>query len=58
MSSKEECAKGMGQRSSDAALKDAQTKLREEECASDTGQKSVFAAVKVAQIHLRKEEFA
>jgi hypothetical protein len=35
MSSKEECALGMGQRPNDAAVKDVQIKLRREECAEN-----------------------
>ena len=40
----------MGQRSSDAAVKDAQIKSSKEECALGTGQRSNDAAVKDAQI--------
>jgi len=57
-SSEEECAKDMGQRSNDAAVKDSQIKLKKEECASGMGQRSNDAAVKDAQIKLKKEECA
>ena len=39
----------MGQRSSDAAVKDVQSKPRKEECVEDTGQRSNYAAVKDAK---------
>ena len=48
----------MGQRSNDAAVKDARIKLKREECASNMGQMSNDAAVKVAQILLSEEECA
>jgi hypothetical protein len=56
--SKEECALDMGQKSNDAAVKDARIKLSREECALDMGQKSNDAAVKDAPIKLRREECA
>ena len=37
--SKEECASGMGHRSNNAAVNDAQSKLRKEECALGTVQR-------------------
>jgi hypothetical protein len=40
----------MGQRSNDAAVKDAQTKSSREECARGMGQRSNDAAVKDAQM--------
>ena len=40
----------MGQRSNDAAVKDAQIKLRKEECARGMEQRSNYAAAKDAQI--------
>ena len=48
----------MGQRSNDAAVKDAQIKSSEEECAKDMGQRSKYAAKRDAQIVFRKEECA
>ncbi len=48
----------MGQRSSYAAMKDAQIELRMEECVSSMGQRSSDAIVKDAQIKLRKEDCA
>jgi len=50
----------MGHRSSDAAVKDAQIKLKKEECALDTEQQRQRrnAALKYAQTSLRKEECA
>jgi hypothetical protein len=48
----------MGQRSIDAAVKDAQTMLRKEECASGMGQRSNDAAVMDALIKSSKEECA
>jgi len=47
---KEECARGMGQRSNDAAVKDVPIKHRMEECARGMGQRSNDAAVKDAQM--------
>ena len=38
-SSEEECALDMGQRSNDAAVNDAQIKLKKEECSSGMGQR-------------------
>ena len=46
--SMEACASDMEQRSSDAAVKDAQTKLRKEEYASSMGRRKSNAAVKDA----------
>ena len=48
----------MGQRSNDAAVKDAQTLSPKVECALSTGQRSNDAAKKDAQINLSKEECA
>jgi hypothetical protein len=50
----------MGPRSNDAAVMDAQAKLRKEECAKDMGPRSSSndAAVLDAQSLLRKEECA
>ena len=45
---REECATSMGQRSNDAASKDAQIKSSTEECAISMGQRSNAAAVKGA----------
>ena len=56
--SMEGCALGMGQRSNDVAMKDAQIKFRKEECALGMGQRSNYAAVKDAQIKLEEEECA
>ena len=60
MSSKEECALGMGQSLStnDASVKDVLNLLRMEECALGTAQRSnaSSAAAKDAQILLSKEE--
>ena len=49
---KEECALGMGQRSSDAAVMNAQVKLIKEECASSMERRGQRrnATVKDAQI--------
>ena len=58
MLSKEEYALGMEQRSSDAALKDAQIKHSVEDCASGTGQSKKGAAVKDAQTKPFGEECA
>ena len=58
MSSKEECAVGMGQRSNNAAVKDAKIMPRNEECVLGMGQSSNDAAVKEAQKRSRKEECA
>jgi len=52
------CARGMEQRSDNAAAMDAQILRRKEECALGTGQRSNDAAVKDAQIKLSKEECA
>ena len=48
----------MGQRSNDAAEKDARILLSEEECALDMGQMSIDAAKRDAQIKSSKEECA
>ena len=48
----------MGQRSSDAAEKDAQIKSRVEDCASDMEQRSNDAAAKDAQTELIQEDCA
>ena len=48
----------MGQRSNDAARRDAQIKLRMEECASGMGLRSNYAAFKHALLKLKKEECA
>jgi hypothetical protein len=53
---KEDCAKGMEQRSNYAAVKDVRTKLRKEECASSMEQRSSNAAVKDARTLLKQEE--
>jgi hypothetical protein len=45
----EECALGMGPMSNDAAVMDAQSKLRKEECALGMGPMSNDAAVLDAQ---------
>ena len=60
MSSKEECAVGMGQSSNNAALKDARTKSSKEECAVDMEQRSSAsdAAVKDVQTLSSEEECA
>ena len=57
---KEDCALGTGQRSNDAAVKDAQTKLSREEYALSMGHhvRGSDAAVKDAQIKLREEDCA
>ena len=55
---KEECARGTGQTSDYAALKDAPTSFRKEEYALDTVQTSDDAAVKDVQIILNVEECA
>ena len=51
----------MGQRSNDAAMKDAKIKLREVECAKGMGQKAsaryTYAAVMHVQIKLRTEVY-
>ena len=51
-------ARGMEQRSDDAAVTDAQILSSKEECVLDMGQRSNDAAVKDAQIKLSKEECA
>jgi len=56
LSSMEECAGGVGQRSNDAAVKDAPTTLSKEECAGGTWQSRNYAVVKDARIYLRLEE--
>jgi hypothetical protein len=56
--SREECARGMGHRSNDAAVKDAQIMPSKEECALNMVQKSNVAAVKDAHYMFRKEECA
>ncbi len=58
--SREEFVFSMGQRSKDAALKDAQIKFKKEECARSMGQsrRSNYAAVMDAQIKLYREECA
>jgi hypothetical protein len=48
----------MGQKSNDAAKRDAQIMFRKEECAKDMGQWSNDAAERDAQMLLRKEECA
>jgi hypothetical protein len=48
----------MGQNSNDAAVKDAQTKLRREECAGDMAQRSKDAALRDVRMGLSKEECA
>ena len=58
MLNRAEYATGMGQRSNDASLKDAQIMLKREECATGMGQRGNDAASKNAQIMLRREEFA
>jgi len=58
MSSMEECALGMEQRSNYAAVKGAQIKSSKGECALDMGQRSNDAAVKDAQTKQSKEECA
>mmetsp|Transcript_19023 Transcript_19023/g.28719 ORF Transcript_19023/g.28719 Transcript_19023/m.28719 type:complete len:87 (+) Transcript_19023:179-439(+) len=50
LSSKEECASGMGQRGKCVTVKDALIMLSKEESAEGTGQSSNYAAVKDAQI--------
>ena len=47
----------MGQRPNDAAVMDAQIKLKMEDCASGTGQSTKDAAVMDAQTTLEKEEY-
>ena len=56
----EECASSMGQKSTDAAAKDAQNMSSMEVCAKDTGQLSMSndAAAKDAQIKFEKKECA
>jgi hypothetical protein len=48
----------MVQKSSDAAIKDVQIKLRKEECVRDMGQRPSCAAIKDAGIKVGKEECA
>ena len=50
--SKEECARGMGQRSNDASAKDAQIMLNKERCAQRMGQSANFVTVMDGQIKL------
>jgi hypothetical protein len=56
--SREECAGGMGQKSSYAALKDARINPNEEDCASRMVQRPNYAVLKDALISLEKEEYA
>ena len=51
----EECAESMGKRRNDAAVMDAQIKLRTVELALSMRQKSTGAAVKDAQTKLERE---
>ena len=46
----------MGQRSNDAAVKDARSGFKKEECAGSMVQRSNYAAAGDAQIKLRMEE--
>ena len=51
----EECALGMGQRSSDAAAKDVRTVSSSEECALSMGQKGSDTTAKDVQIEVKEE---